>query len=86
MQPSKSIQAFHERRTQQLRVERVTKRYAHGPRALDDVSLTLTSGLTCVIGPIGAGKSTLLNVLSARERPDQGTVSFGEIDAIGLKK
>ena len=83
MHSSASIQALHERRTHQLRLERVTKQYAHGPRALDDVSLTLTSGLTCVIGPMGAGKSTLLNVLSARERPDQGTVSFGEIDAIG---
>jgi hypothetical protein len=30
MQPSISIQAFRERRTQQLRVDRVTKRYATG--------------------------------------------------------
>ena len=82
MHPSISIQAFHERRTQQLRVERVTKQYAHGTRALDDVSLALMSGLTCVIGPTGAGKSTLLNVLSAREQPDDGTVSFGQVDAI----
>jgi ABC-2 type transport system ATP-binding protein len=83
MHPSISIQAFQERRTQQLRVDRVTKRYAHGTLALDEVSLTLTSGLTCVVGPAGAGKSTLLNVLSARERPDQGEVCFGDIDAIG---
>lgn len=82
MHPSISIQAFHERRTQQLRVDRVTKRYAQGTLALDEVSLTVTSGLTCVVGPTGAGKSTLLNVLSARERPDQGTVCLGDIDAI----
>ena len=82
MQPSISIQAFRERRTQQLRVDRVTTHSAQGTRALDDVSLTLTNGLTCVIGPPGAGKSTLLNVLGARERPDQGTVCLGEIDAV----
>jgi ABC-type multidrug transport system ATPase subunit len=82
VQPSISIQAFQERRTQQLRVDRVTKHSAQGTRALNDVSLTLMSGLTCVIGPPGAGKSTLLNVLGARERPDQGTVCFGEIDAV----
>ena len=83
MHPSISVQAFQERRTQQLRVDHVTKQYVHGTRALDDVSLTLMSGLTCVIGPPGAGKSTLLNVLGARERPDHGTVCFGEIDAVG---
>ena len=82
MHPSISVQAFQERRTQQLRVDHVTKQYVHGTRALDDVSLTLMSGLTCVIGPPGAGKSTLLNVLGARERPDQGTVCLGEIDAV----
>jgi ABC-2 type transport system ATP-binding protein len=82
MQPSTSIQAFEERRTQQLRVDHVTKSYAEHTRALDDVSLTLTDGLTCVIGPPGAGKSTLLNIVGARERPDRGTVCFGEIDTV----
>jgi ABC-type multidrug transport system ATPase subunit len=83
MHPSIAIEALRERRTQQMRVDHLTKHYAHCPRALDDVSLTLMSGLTCVIGPPGAGKSTLLNVLGARERPDEGTVCFGEIDVLG---
>ncbi|WP_310570716.1 ATP-binding cassette domain-containing protein [Gemmatimonas sp.] len=61
-------------------MNRVTKGYADGTRALDDVSLSLVRGLTYVLGPTGAGKSTLLNIIGARERPDQGTVCFGDTD------
>jgi len=82
MRPSISLQAFHERRKHRLRLENVTKRYADGTRALDDVSLSLMAGLTGVIGPAGAGKSTLLNIIGARQLPDRGTVSFGEPEAV----
>ena len=81
MRPSISLAAFHERRRHQLRMDHVTKIYARGARALDDVSLSLTPGLNCVIGAVGAGKSTLLNILSGRDRPDRGTVSFGAVDS-----
>ncbi|MGE0223481.1 MAG: ATP-binding cassette domain-containing protein, partial [Acetobacteraceae bacterium] len=44
-----------------LRIQNLTKRYAAGDLALDDVSLTVPSGQVMgLIGPSGAGKSTLI--------------------------
>jgi ABC-type transport system involved in cytochrome bd biosynthesis fused ATPase/permease subunit len=46
-----------------------------GPRALDDLSLTLPPGKSlAVLGPNGAGKTTLLHLLMGVVRPDRGRV------------
>ncbi|MEU0412233.1 ABC transporter ATP-binding protein [Streptomyces griseorubiginosus] len=44
-----------------------------GTRALDDVSLRLTPGVTGLLGPNGAGKTTLLRVLATAVPADQGS-------------
>ncbi|MFE6198296.1 ABC transporter ATP-binding protein [Streptomyces sp. NPDC057838] len=43
-----------------------------GTRALDDVSLRLSGGVTGLLGPNGAGKTTLLRVLATALPADQG--------------
>ncbi|MEU6914906.1 ABC transporter ATP-binding protein [Streptomyces olindensis] len=43
-----------------------------GTRALDDVSLRLTGGVTGLLGPNGAGKTTLLRVLATALPADRG--------------
>ncbi|MFI2379520.1 ABC transporter ATP-binding protein [Streptomyces sp. NPDC018964] len=43
-----------------------------GTRALDDVSLRLSTGVTGLLGPNGAGKTTLLRVLATAVPPDRG--------------
>lgn len=43
-------------------------------RRLVDVSLTIPTGTTAVIGPSGAGKTSLLNLLVGFEHPDGGRV------------
>ncbi|MEV6123652.1 ABC transporter ATP-binding protein [Streptomyces sp. NPDC052077] len=43
-----------------------------GIRALDDVSLRLTPGVTGLLGPNGAGKTTLLRVLATAVPADRG--------------
>ncbi|MER7483527.1 ABC transporter ATP-binding protein [Streptomyces sp. NPDC126510] len=43
-----------------------------GTRALDDVSLRLTAGVTGLLGPNGAGKTTLLRVLATAQPADRG--------------
>ncbi|MFK4099972.1 ABC transporter ATP-binding protein [Streptomyces sp. NPDC019531] len=44
-----------------------------GTRALDDVSLRLTPGVTGLLGPNGAGKTTLLRVLATSVPADRGS-------------
>ncbi|MFI8167828.1 ABC transporter ATP-binding protein [Streptomyces sp. NPDC085931] len=43
-----------------------------GTRALDEVSLRLTGGVTGLLGPNGAGKTTLLRVLATALPADRG--------------
>jgi ABC-2 type transport system ATP-binding protein len=48
----------------ELRIENLSKTYANGVRALDDVSLTIPAGMYGLLGPNGAGKSTLMQILA----------------------
>lgn len=41
---------------------------------LNDVSLSISQGVTCLMGASGAGKTTLLRILTGLEMPDSGAV------------
>ncbi|MEO7522283.1 MAG: ABC transporter ATP-binding protein, partial [Gemmatimonas sp.] len=41
-----------------LQIDRLSKTYANGVRALSDISLTIAPGMFGLLGPNGAGKST----------------------------
>jgi len=67
-----------------LQVDSVTKRFG-GLVAVDAVSFDVVEGsIKALIGPNGAGKSTLFNVLTAYERPDEGTTLFDGQDLSGI--
>ena len=55
-------------------------RKAYGERLLiDDLSFSLPpGGIVGVIGPNGAGKSTLFRMITGQEKPDAGTIAFGD--------
>ena len=55
-----------------LEVENLTKRYK-GVVALDDVSFTITDGITGILGENGAGKSTAIKILLGLLQPTSGT-------------
>ncbi|OGV66642.1 MAG: hypothetical protein A3K19_03895 [Lentisphaerae bacterium RIFOXYB12_FULL_65_16] len=62
-----------------MRLENVTRAYRRRDvevRALDGVTLTLSSGMaTAVTGPSGSGKSTLLSLAGGLERASAGKVT-----------
>src|SRR3954462_10054996 len=55
-----------------LAVEHLTKQYK-GVRALDDVSFTITDGITGILGENGAGKSTIIKILLGLLPPTSGS-------------
>jgi ABC-type multidrug transport system ATPase subunit len=65
-----------------LQIRGVSKTYANGVRALDDVSLTIPPGMYGLLGPNGAGKSTLMRIVATLQEPDEGTVRLGDIDVV----
>ncbi len=55
-------------------LEEVTKVYAGGVRAVDDVTLTIESGeFMVLVGPSGCGKSTLLRMIAGLEDVTEGS-------------
>ena len=57
----------------QLVIRDLSKRYADGVQALDDVSLTIAPGMFGLLGPNGAGKSTLMRTLATLQEADCGS-------------
>src|SRR3712207_3903279 len=65
-----------------LVIERLSKTYPNGVRALRDVSLTIPRGMFGLLGPNGAGKSTLMRTIATLQLPDSGTIRFGDVDVL----
>ncbi len=57
-----------------LAVEHLTKRYGNVV-ALNDVSFTITDGITGILGENGAGKSTAIKILLGLAQPTSGTAT-----------
>ncbi|MGA7159354.1 MAG: ABC transporter ATP-binding protein [Acidobacteriaceae bacterium] len=59
----------------------ITKRYANGVLALDDLSLTLHPGeIVALLGPNGAGKSTAVKLMMGLSAPTSGAVRIFHAD------
>ncbi len=63
-----------------LQVEGLSKTYANGKQALNNVNLELRNGMFGLLGPNGAGKSTLMRTLSTLQAPTSGRVLFNGQD------
>ncbi|MDG2223407.1 MAG: ABC transporter ATP-binding protein [Rubripirellula sp.] len=69
----------------QLVIEKLTKTYPNGVRALDSVSMTIPTGMYGLLGPNGAGKSTLMRTIATLQEPDSGSVFLDELDVLSEK-
>jgi ABC-2 type transport system ATP-binding protein len=66
----------------ELRIQGLSKTYPNGVRALQDVTLTIPTGMFGLLGPNGAGKSTLMRTIATLQEADAGSVTLGDIDVL----
>ena len=70
-----------------LKIKNISKTYKKGTvKALDNFSVTLTSGVYGLLGPNGAGKSTLMNIITDNLNSDSGKVLYDGEDIKKLGK
>jgi ABC-type multidrug transport system ATPase subunit len=69
----------------ELRIDNLSKTYSNGVKALQNVSLTVPTGMFGLLGPNGAGKSTLMRTIATLQEADSGSVTLGNIDVLRQK-
>ncbi|MGB2086416.1 MAG: ABC transporter ATP-binding protein [Flavobacteriaceae bacterium] len=70
----------------QLIIKNLSKQYANNVKAMDDISIDISSGMFGLLGPNGAGKSTLMRTIATLQEPDTGSIMFNDIDLLSHPK
>jgi len=70
----------------ELIIKNLSKTYANGVKALNNISLTIPQGMFGLLGPNGAGKSTLMRTIATLQDPDSGSIMLGEINVLDDKQ
>lgn len=68
-----------------LVISNLSKTYANGVQALNQLSLALNNGLFGLLGPNGAGKSSLMRTLATLQEADSGSIFLDDIDVLKNK-
>ena len=63
-----------------LTIRNLSKTYANGVHALNDVTLDIPRGMFGLLGPNGAGKSSLMRTLATLQEADSGTATLEDAD------
>ncbi len=59
-----------------LAIRNLSKTYANGVHALNDISLDIPRGMFGLLGPNGAGKSSLMRTLATLQEADSGSATL----------
>lgn len=65
-----------------LIISNLSKTYSNGVKALQNISLDISTGMFGLLGPNGAGKSTLMRTIATLQEVDSGTITLGDIDIL----
>lgn len=66
-----------------IKIANLSKVYANGHQALDNVSLDIRRGeILALLGPNGAGKTTLISAICGLLTPSSGTITVDGFDSI----
>jgi len=68
-----------------LSIRNISKTYANGVQALNNITLNIPLGMYGLLGPNGAGKSTLMRTLATLQEPDEGQIFLGKLDVLRQK-
>ncbi|MCX6589269.1 MAG: ABC transporter ATP-binding protein [Acidobacteria bacterium] len=69
----------------ELVIEGLSKTYANGVKALDNVSLRVPKGMYGLLGQNGAGKSTLMRTIATLQDADAGSIRLDGLDVLREK-
>lgn len=70
----------------ELKIKQLNKTYSGEVLAMDNISISIKSGMFGLLGPNGAGKSTLMRTIATLQKPDAGTIGFNNIDVLESPK
>jgi ABC-2 type transport system ATP-binding protein len=65
-----------------LRIDKLSKTYPNGVKALNGVTIDIPNGLYGLLGPNGAGKSTLMRTIATLQNADEGSILFDTLDVL----
>jgi len=65
-----------------LVIKSLNKTYKNGVKAIDNLNLEIGAGMFGLLGPNGAGKSSLMRTIATLQKPDSGSIHFGDINIL----
>ncbi|MAV41902.1 MAG: multidrug ABC transporter ATP-binding protein [Flavobacteriaceae bacterium] len=65
-----------------LVLKNLSKTYSNNVKALDNVSIEISSGMFGLLGPNGAGKSSLMRTIATLQEPDSGTIFLDDLNIL----
>lgn len=69
-----------------LVIENISKTYPNNVKALNNVSINISSGMFGLLGPNGAGKSSLMRTIATLQEADSGSIFFDDLNVLDSSK